>query len=164
MELLTPHFGLFAWTLLAFLIVLFILKKFAWKPILSGLNERETKIANSIQAAEKMKQEIANMKAENEALLAQAREERSQILKEAKEAKDKMINDAKDKAKEEAAKIISEANAQIQQSKNRAITEVKNQIGLLTMNIAEKVLKKNLSSDAEQQEYIQKLTSDINLN
>lgn len=164
MELLTPHFGLFAWTLLAFLIVLFILKKFAWKPILSALNERETKIAQSISAAENMKQEIANMKAENDMLLAQAREERSQMLKEAKEAKEKMINEAKDKAKEEAAKIISDANAQIQQSKNRAITEVKNQIGLLTVGIAEKVIKKILSDDKEQQEYIQKLTSDINLN
>lgn len=104
------------------------------------------------------------MKAENDILLAQAREERSQILKEAKEAKEKMIADAKEKAKEEAAKIISDANAQILQSKNKAITEVKNQIGLLTVGIAEKVLKKNLQSDKEQQEYIQKLTSDINLN
>jgi len=164
MELLTPHFGLFAWTLIAFLIILFILKKFAWKPILSMLNERETKIAQSIAAAENMKKEIADMKAENDILLAQAREERSQILKEAKEAKEKMIADAKEKAKEEAAKIISDANAQILQSKNKAITEVKNQIGLLTVGIAEKVLKKNLQSDKEQQEYIQKLTSDINLN
>lgn len=164
MELLTPHFGLFAWTLIAFLIILFILKKFAWKPILSMLNERETKIAQSIAAAENMKKEIADMKAENDILLAQAREERSQILKEAKEAKDRIINEAKDKAKDEAAKIISDANAQILQSKNKAITEVKNQIGLLTIGIAEKVIKKNLSSDKEQQEYIQQLTSDIHLN
>lgn len=164
MELLTPHFGLFAWTLIAFLIILFVLKKFAWKPILSMLNERETKIAQSIAAAENMKKEIADMKAENDILLAQAREERSQILKEAKEAKDRIINEAKDKAKDEAAKIISDANAQILQSKNKAITEVKNQIGLLTIGIAEKVIKKNLSSDKEQQEYIQQLTSDIHLN
>lgn len=164
MQLLLPELGLFIWTLVAFLIVFFILKKFAWKPILGMLNERETTIANSIASAEKMKAEMSQMQAENEVLLAKAREERSAILKEAKEAKDKMINEAKDKAKEEAAKIIADANLQIEQSKNKAMTEVKNQIGLLTVGVAEKVLRKKLDGDAAQNQYINDLVEDIKLN
>lgn len=164
MQLLLPELGLFVWTLLAFLIVFFILKKFAWKPILNMLHERETNIANSIASAEKMKAEMNQMQAENETLLAKAREERSAILKEAKEAKDKMIQEAKEKAKEEAAKIMADANIQIEQSKNRAMTEVKNQIGMLTVGVAEKVLRKKLSDDAAQNQYINELVDDITLN
>ena len=113
MSLLTPHLGFFVWTIVAFVVVLLLLKKFAWKPILKSLNEREGNIANSIAAAEKVKAEMALLKSENEALLAKAREERAQMLKEARETKDKMINDAKDLAKVEASKIITEARAAI---------------------------------------------------
>lgn len=164
MQLLLPELGLFVWTLLAFLIVFFVLKKFAWKPILNMLSERETNIATSIAAAERMKAEISEMQAENDALILQAREERSAILKEAKEAREKMINDAKDKAKEEVAKIMADANVQIEQSKNRAMADVKNQIGQLTLGVAEKVLRKNLSSDEAQNQYIAELAKDIQLN
>lgn len=164
MDLLLPGLGLFIWTLLAFLIILFLLSKFAWKPILSALNKRETNIANSIASAEKMKQEMNKMQADNERLLAEAREERSAILKEAKEAKEKMINEAKDKAKEEAGRILTDANFQIEQSKNRAITEVKNQIGQLTVGVAEKVLRKKLDNDPAQQQFIAELANDIKLN
>ena len=108
MELLLPHVGLIVWTTLSFLIVFFILKKFAWKQILNGLNERETNIANAIASAEKVKKEMAQLKSDNESLLASAREERTKMLKEAKDMKDKMINDAKEEAKNQAAKIIAE--------------------------------------------------------
>src|SRR6476620_2331879 len=129
MDLLLPHLGLLVWTLTAFLIVLFILKKFAWKPILKGLNDREANIANSIATAEKVKLEMSQLKSENEALLVAAREERAVMLKEAKMIKDRMINDAKDEAKIQAAKIIADANASIQNQKMAALTDIKNQVG-----------------------------------
>src|ERR1700749_1203074 len=138
MDLLTPELGLFFWTLVAFLSVFFILRKFAWKPILSMLGEREKGIADSIATAERVKNEMGQLKAENEKLLTQAREERSQMLKEAKEIKDKMISDAKEQAKTEANKIIIDAQQQILQQKNAALTEVKNEIGTLALGVAEK--------------------------
>src|ERR1700739_5054370 len=111
MSLLLPHLGLIVWTLLAFLLVLFILKKFAWTAIIKGLDERESKIADSISSAEKVKAEMAQLKNDNEALLAKAREERAQLLKEAKETKDKIVSDAKEEAKVQATKIIADAQA-----------------------------------------------------
>ena len=109
MQLLTPDLGLIVWTLLAFLVVFFILKKFAWPAIIKGLQERETNIANSIATAEKVKLEMAQLKNDNEALLAKAREERAVMLREAKETKDKIINEAREEAKVQAAKIIADA-------------------------------------------------------
>src|SRR5688500_19157716 len=126
--MLTPDLGLLLWNLIAFLILLFILRKFAWKPILNSLKTRETSIAESIATAERVKAEMAQLKSENEALLAKAREERAQILKEARDIKDRMLNDAKDQAKVEANKIISEANDYIQQQKMAVITDVKNNV------------------------------------
>lgn len=164
MQLLLPELGLFLWTLIAFLIVFFILRKFAWKPILNMLQQRETKIANSIASAEKVKLEMAAMQSKNEAELAAAIEQRSTLLKEAKEAKDKMINEAKEKAKEEAAKILADAQFQIEQQKNRAMTEVKNQIGQLTVGVAEKVLRKKLDNEPAQQEFIKTLANEVTLN
>ena len=127
MELLLPELGLFVWTLLAFLVVFLILKKFAWKPILATLNDREKSIADSIASADKVRQEMESMKSENEQLLNQAREERSLMLKEAKDTKDKIVNDAKSQAIEEANKIMADARAQIQNEKMAALTDVKNQ-------------------------------------
>src|SRR6187402_3141407 len=109
MELLLPALGYFVWTLVAFLIVFFILKKFAWKPILSTLNEREKNISDSIATAEKVKMEMAQIKNENEAMMQRAREERGVMLKEAKELKDKIVNEAKEQAKLEANKILVDA-------------------------------------------------------
>jgi F-type H+-transporting ATPase subunit b len=123
MQLLTPSFGLIIWTLLAFLIVFFILKKFAFPAILGGLRKREETIAEALATAEKVKAEMAQLKNENEALLAQAREERSRLLKEARETKDKIVNEAKDQAKTEAGKIIAEAQAAINSQKMAALTE-----------------------------------------
>jgi F-type H+-transporting ATPase subunit b len=164
MDLLTPEFGLFFWTLLAFLTVFFILRKFAWKPILKGLGDREKGIADSIATAERIKQEMAEFKSENEKLLAQAREERTLMLKEAKDAKDKIIGDAKEQAKVEANKIILDAQAQITQQKNAALTAVKNEIGSLALEVAEKILRKQLNSSEGQEMYMKMLADDIKLN
>jgi F-type H+-transporting ATPase subunit b len=164
MDLLLPHLGLIVWTVLAFLIVLFILKKYAWKTILNGLNERETNIANSIASAEKVKLEMAQLKSENEALLQSAREERSAMLKEAKDIKDKMINDAKEEAKVQAVKIIADANASIHHQKMAALTEIKNQVGKMVVEVSEKILRKELSDKANQESYISKLAEEIKLN
>ena len=136
MQLLTPGFGLIIWTLLAFLIVFFILKKFAWKPILDSMNKREEGIADSLATAEKIKLEMSQMKSENEALLVRAREERAQMLKEAKETKDKIINEAKEQAKVETNKIIADAQSVINQQKMAALTDLKNQVGILVIEVS----------------------------
>ncbi|MBS1687900.1 MAG: F0F1 ATP synthase subunit B [Bacteroidetes bacterium] len=164
MELLTPELGLFFWTLVAFLIVLFVLRKFAWKPILNSLGEREKGIADSIAAADNLKKEMSQMKAENEKVMAQAREERAQMLKEAKEMKDRIVNEAKDQAKAEANKIIVDAQQQIQQQKMAALTEVKNEIGTLAVEVAEKILRKSLATAEAQDSYVNMLAEDIKLN
>ena len=164
MDLLVPNLGLIIWTILAFLIVLLILKKFAWKPILKGLNDRENNIADSIASAERVKLEMAQIKGENEALLAAAREERAMMLKEAKAVKEKMIADAKDEAKIQAARIITDANSAIQHQKMAAITDIKNQVGKLVVEVSEKVLRRELADKAGQEKYINDLASQMKLN
>ena len=164
MDLLTPELGLFVWTLIAFLAVFFILKKFAWKPILDALSERETGIAASIASADKLRKEMAMMQNENEKLMAQAREERTAMLKEAKETKDRIVNEAKDAAKLEANKIIADAQQQITQQKMAALTEVKNEIGKLSVEVAEKILRKQLSTAEAQSAYAGLLAEEVKLN
>ncbi|MER3498212.1 MAG: ATP synthase F0 subunit B [Chitinophagaceae bacterium] len=164
MSLLTPEFGLLIWTLLAFLVVFFILGKFAWPAIMKGLKQREQSIADSLATAEKVRAEMAQMKNENEALLAKAREERAQLLKEARETKDKIINEAKDQAKAEANKIILEAQAAINAQKMAALTDVKNQVGKLVIEVTEKVLRRELSDKKAQEEYIKGLVNEVKLN
>jgi F-type H+-transporting ATPase subunit b len=164
MSLLTPHLGFFIWTLVAFVIVLFLLKKFAWKPILKSLNDRESNIANSIASAEKVKAEMAQLQSENENLLAKAREERGQMLKEARETKDKIINEAKEQAKTEANKIIAEAQAAINAQKMAALTDVKNQVGKLVIEVSEKVLRKELVNKEAQEAHIKGLVDGVKLN
>lgn len=164
MDLLIPSFGLIIWTLLAFLIVFFILKKYAWKPILSSLKERENTIAESLATAERMKAEMAQFKSENEALLAKAREERAQMLKEARDTKDRIVNEAKEQAKFEANKILTDAQAVIQQQKMAALTDVKNQVGQLVIEVSRKVLRRELSNTNEQESYIRQLTNEVKLN
>ena len=164
MDLLQPGLGLLVWTLLAFLIVFYILKKFAWKPILSTLKERETGIADAIASAEKIKIEMAQMKNENEAILQKAREERATVLKEAKEQSDKMISEAKDKAKAEYDKILADAQLAIQQQKNEALTEVKNQVGTLVIEVATQVLRRELANKAEQETFIEQVVKSAKLN
>ncbi len=164
MELLTPGIGLIFWTLIAFLIVFIILRKYAWKPILSSLKARETSIASAIASAESMRAEMALMKNENEALLAQARDERAKMIKEAKDVGAKMIGEAKDKARNEYDRIVAEAQIAIQQQKNAALTEVKNQVGNLVIEVSEKVLRRELANRNEQEGFIKQQAEIVNLN
>lgn len=164
MGLLTPDFGLFFWTLIAFLLVLFVLGKFAWKPILKSLSERENTIADSLATAQKARQEMASLKNENEALLQKAREERSLMLKDAKDVSEKLISDAQQKAKSEYDRIVADAQAAIHQQKNAALTEVKNQVGNLVIEVAEKVLRKQLANKGEQEALIADLVDNVKLN
>jgi len=164
MKLLLPDLGLLFWNTLAFLIAFFILRKFAWPAIIKGLNEREAKITDSIATAERVQAEMAQLKSENETLLAKAREERAAMLKEAKETKDRIINEAKDQAKIEAGKIITDAQAAINHQKMAALTEIKNQVGNLVIEVSEKVLRRELSNKAAQESYIKELAADVKLN
>jgi F-type H+-transporting ATPase subunit b len=164
MQLLSPGLGLLVWTLVAFGIVFFILKKFAWAPILETLNEREKGIADAIASADKIKSEMAALKNENEALLVQAREERAVLIKEAKETSAKMLSDAKEKARLEYDRIVSDAQTAILQQKNAALTEVKNQVGTLVVEVAEKVLRRELANKADQEAYIKGLAEVVKLN
>ena len=162
--LLKPEFGLLIWTLLAFLIVFFILKKFAWPVILKGLKDRQQSIADSLSTAEKIKAEMSMMKSENEALLAKAREERALMMKEARETKDKIINEAKEQSKIEANKIVAEAQAAINTQKMAALTEVKNQVGKLVIEVSEKVLRRELGNKEAQEAHIKGLVDEVKLN
>jgi F-type H+-transporting ATPase subunit b len=164
MNLLTPDLGLFVWNVIIFLLLLLILRSLAWKPILKSLKERETGIADSLASAEKIKAEMAQMKNENEALLAKAREERAQLLKEARETKDKIVNEAKEQAKEEANKIIADARIAIEQQKMAALTEVKNEVGNLVVEVAEKILRRELADRPAQENYIRQLSNEVKLN
>lgn len=164
MELLLPKLGLIFWTLIAFGITLWILAKFAWKPIVKSLDEREKNISDSILAAENVKKEMALLKSENESLLAKARDERAVMMREAKETRDKIIAEAKEQARQETNKIVSDAQAVINQQKMAAITELKNNVGKLVIEVSEKVLRRELSDKSQQEQYIQQLTHNVDLN
>lgn len=163
MQLLTPGLGLIIWTLLSFLVVFYILRKYAWPAILGGLRKREQTIADSLATAERIRAEMAQMKSENEAILAKAREERAQMLKEARETKDKIINEAKEHAKMESNKIIMDSQEAINAQKMAALTDVKNQIGKLVIEVTEKVLRRELSNKDAQEAHIRNLVNDVNL-
>ncbi|HEY9262051.1 F0F1 ATP synthase subunit B [Chitinophaga sp.] len=164
MDLLQPALGLFLISFFIFIIVFLILKKFAWTPILATLKEREDSITDSITTAERVKEEMAQMKAEHEHVLAEAKAERSKILKEAKDAKDMIISEAKTQAQAEAKKIISEAYTAIENQKMAALTDVKNQVGNLVIEVAEKVLRRELADKAAQEGYVKQLAGEIKLN
>lgn len=162
--MLQPEFGLIFWTLLVFLIVLFLLTKFAWKPITKALKEREDSIEESLNSAEKAREEMAKLKAENEKLLAEAIVERDKMFKEAREASSRMIDEAKEKASQEGAKIIENAKEVINNEKQAALAEVKNQVASLSIKIAEKLLRKKLSDIEVQKELMDDLIKDISVN
>ena len=162
--LVLPDIGLVFWNTIAFLVLLIVLGKFAWKPMLKAIAERESGIEEALLRADKMKAEIAAMQNENEALLVKAREERAGMIKDAKETADKMVSEAKDKAKQEYDRIISDAQLAITQQKNAALTEVKNQVGTLVVEVAEKILRKELSNKAEQESYIKQIAEGVKLN
>ena len=158
--LVKPDLGLVIWMTVTFLIILFVLGKFAWKPILKAVHEREGNIADSIASAEKIKLEMAQLKNDNEAFLVKAREERAVMMKEAKDTKDKIINEAKDQAKEIAAKIVADAQSTINEQKMAAIVDMKNQVGKLVIEVSEKILRRELSGKAEQESYIKQLAQE----
>lgn len=162
--LIKPEIGLVVWTTLSFLLLLFVLAKYAWKPILGAIRKREQTINDSLATAERVKAEMAQLQSENEALLAKAREERALMLKEARDTKDRIINEAKEQAKVEANKIVLDAQAAIQAQKMAAITDVKNQVGTLVIEVAEKVLRRELGNKGEQETFIKQLTNEVKLN
>lgn len=162
--LVLPDPGLVIWSTLAFLILLFVLGKFAWKPIMKAIGEREKGINDAIASAEKVKAEMAQLKNDNEKLLVAAREERAQIINEAKAIKDKLISDAKEQAKAEAAKIMAETRQSIENQKMAAVIDLKNQVGKLVIEVSEKVLRRELANKTEQETYIKDLSNDIKLN
>jgi len=161
--LLSPGIGLLFWMTLTFLIVLFLLKKLAWRPILDALHSREQSIESALEAAKEAKEEMARLQASNEDLLKEARNERDLMLKEAKEIREKTIAKAEQEAKEKADAILARATADIENEKLAAMTELKNQVGEISLNIAEQVLRKKLSDDNEQKALIDDLVKDINL-
>lgn len=156
--------GLFFWQSLLFVGLILLLKKFAWKPILDAVHEREQFIEESIAAAEKAKVELARLQSKNEDLLKEARLERDNLLKQAKETKEKLISEAKEKAQLEADKILESTRATIENEKMAAVTELKNQVAKLSLDIAEKILRKELSSEANQKALVGDLIEDVNLN
>jgi F-type H+-transporting ATPase subunit b len=164
MGLVTPSLGLVFWTTLAFLIVLFLLKKFAWKPILESLKERENTIADALKAAENAKHEMAQLKASNEELLRKARDERDALMKEARDARDLIVAEAKTKATQEADRILTIARENIKNEKMAAVSELKNQVAVLSIEIAEKILRNELSKDEKQKTLVNNLVEEINLN
>ena len=159
-----PDVGLLFWTTILFLTLWGILGKFAFKPIAKALKDREDSIDNALKSAEKARQEMANLNAKNDELLKKAQEERSQILRVAQETKDKIIKEAKDKAKENASLIIRNAKLEAKNEKQAALIEAKNQVGLMALNIAEKVIRKELSGNAQQEDFVASLVKDIQLN
>lgn len=166
MEKLINEFsiGLFFWQTLLFLVLLFLLRKFAWKPILKAVNEREDNIQDSLDMAKKAKAEMQELQTKNENLMKEARIERDEMIKEAKETSTQMIEEAKGKSKVEADKILKDARASIESEKNAAIAELKSQVATVALEIAEKVIREELSSDKKQKELASKLADDISLN
>ncbi|MBI4946884.1 MAG: F0F1 ATP synthase subunit B [Bacteroidetes bacterium] len=162
--LLTPSYGLIVWTLLAFLIVLYLLKKLAWKPILKSLQEREDSIQNAIDTAKKAREEMTSLKSDHEKIVAQAKTDRDTILKEAREMKDKMIAEAKNLAAKEGERMITNARESIQNEKMAAITDLKNQVAHLSIEIAEKILKQELSEKDKQKTVITNLLQEVKMN
>lgn len=163
MELLSPSLGLIFWQLVGFLILLFLLGKFAWKPILNALSERETSIKDALALAEKTKLEMAQLKAENEKLLAEARKERDRILKDATAAANQLREEAKAQTAKETSRMIEDARASIQIEKRAALAEVKKQVAELSVQIAERILRERLSGERAQKEYVSKLVGDLNV-
>jgi F-type H+-transporting ATPase subunit b len=164
MELVTPAIGLIFWTAVVFILLVILLKKFAWKPILTAVDKRNESIENALKAAEKAKEDIENLTADNERILNEAKLERDALLKEAREIKDKVIAEAKDKAKIEAEKILVSAKEQITNEKMAAITELKNQVAELSIEIAEKIIKSELQDLNKQKELVTSAISDKDLN
>jgi F-type H+-transporting ATPase subunit b len=164
MDLILPDYGLLFWTALVFCLLLFLLAKFAWKPILNAVNAREQKIHEALELADKTRAEMLLLQAENEKILKEARAERDAIMNDAKQTAVEMVESAKNKAKVEANKIVESAKATIASEKDAAIRDLKNQLAGFSLDIAEKIVRTELSTDAKQKELAEKLADDINMN
>ena len=162
MELVTPALGLIFWTTVVFLLLLLLLKKFAWKPILSAVEERNSLINDSLQAAEKARDEMSELNSNNEKIIAQAKLDRDSLLKEAREMKSQIISQAKDQAALEAEKLVNSAKEQISNEKMKALTELKNHVADLSIEMAEKVLSNELSDASKQKELINRSLKENN--
>lgn len=163
MNFVAPE-SLIFWTTAIFIVFFFLLKKFAWKPILEAVKRREESITDALASAENAKREMANLKADNEKLLAAARAERDELLKEAREIKEKMIADAKNIAEAQGEKIIAQAKATIESEKAAAVADLKNQVSSISIEIAEKLLKEQLANKEAQSNLVEKMLEDIKLN
>jgi F-type H+-transporting ATPase subunit b len=164
MGLITPGLGLIFWSALGFLIVLFLLSKYAWKPILAALDEREKSIEAALKSAEQARNEMANLKAENEKIIHEAKIERDEMLHRASETAKQIIEDARTKAQADAGKILENAKAAIETEKRAALEEMKVQVGMLSLDVAEKLLKKKFATDAAQQALVDELLKDVKMN
>lgn len=163
MGFVTPDYGTIFWMLIIFGIVLFILKKFAWGPILKALKDRENSISDALNSAEKARKEVAGLKASNDQIIAEARKEKDQILKEARDIKDKIVAEAKNQANIEAQKSIENAKQQIESEKAAAINDIKKQVAELSVTIAEIVIKKQLEKPKDQEKLVEELLKDLKL-
>ncbi|MCE2996720.1 MAG: F0F1 ATP synthase subunit B [Cyclobacteriaceae bacterium] len=164
MDLLSPGSGLIVWQFVIFVGLFFLLKAFAWKPILASLKEREESIQSALDSAEKAKAEMASLKSDNEKLLKEAREERDRILRDAREAATRLHDEAQISAKKNADRIIEDAKAIIHTEKQAALRDVKAQVALFSLEISEKLIKKNLSDDKQQKDLIDTYIKDLKLN
>ncbi|AZA76750.1 F0F1 ATP synthase subunit B [Chryseobacterium sp. G0186] len=164
MGIIEPGIGLLFWMTLTFVILLFLLAKFAWKPIVNAINERETSIVDALNQAKLAKKEMEDLKADNERIIREAKIERDAILKEAREIKDRIVGEAKDAAKTEGDKLIEAAKQTINAEKNAAMADIKTQIGALSVNIAESILKQKLDNTEAQNELVQNYINKSNLN
>lgn len=164
MDLIKPDFGLVFWTTLIFLILILLLKKFAWKPILKTVKTREESIEKALNAAEEAKEEMKKLQSRNEDLLVEARKERDEMLREARETRNSIIEEAKKSASVEGDKMIDSAKESIRNERKAAVAQIKKEVSSLSVELAEKILKEQLKSDEKQKELINKYIEDINLN
>lgn len=164
MDLVTPGIGMIFWTTLFFLFLLFVLGKFAWPAILGAVVARNESIKKALESAEKAREEMAQLQADNQKILAEAKAERDAMMKDARDVKDRIISEAKEKASEEAAKMLKNAREAIRNEKASAIAQMKEQMAVFSVQIAEKVLQQKLKDDKEQKKLVEKLVDDIDLN
>jgi F-type H+-transporting ATPase subunit b len=163
-SLATPAIGTIFWTTIIFAMFFILLRKFAWKPILNAVNARDEIIKGSLEAAEKARDDMKKLQADNETILRKAREERENILKDAREIRDKMINEAKDKAVDEAERLIEKARLGIEREKEKALSEIHEQVAFLSVEIASKLIGEKLKENEQQNRLIENYLKEINLN
>ena len=164
MQLVTPGIGLLFWMLVSFSLVLFVLGKYAWKPIMKGIHQREDTIEKALEAANEAKKEMLKLKAGNEQLLRDAKDERDALMRDARKLKEAILDEAREKAHEEADRIIENARENIPFEKMAAINELKNQIASISIEIAEKLIGKELENKEQQQQLTEKLLNEVKIN